>query len=182
MADASIITKQNAFRKIEEDSVAAAYVAAEAAITSTRPSKNLVWDWQAATGNGSPSLLHLLPFTDVPTGSSIGMRLVGWRSYPDINGTTTWWLPTILQTFVLLAKSAPTPTETIDGNSVSFFNGITGSAVAAAPTPNFFSPRAVSATSADICSVLLDPIGCQLVTVQFQSSGTPTMGVFAANV
>lgn len=186
MADASIITKQNAFRKIQQASVPTAYAAAAAVVTSTRPATNLVWDWQTATGNGSPSLLHLFPFSSINNGTSVGMRLLGWRGYADTNGTDTWWFPTVLQTFLLEYTSGTVPSESIDGATRFFFNGITGSAIAAAPTPNFFSPRTVGASQVEPCSVLLDPIGCQLVTVQFQSTVSPvvaiTMGVFASNV
>lgn len=182
MADAAIITKQNAYRRLQQASVPAAYAAADAVVTSTRPATNLVWDWQAATGNGSPSLLHLFPFSSISNGTTVGMRLIGWRGYADTNGTDTWWLPTVLQTFTLAYSTGTVPSATIDGAQRFFFAGITGSALAAAPTPNFFSPAAISASRVEPCSVLLDPIGCQLVTVQFQSSNTPTMGVFAANV
>jgi hypothetical protein len=182
MADAAIITKQNAYRKIQQASVPATYAAANAIVTSTRPATNLVWDWQAATGNGSPSLLHLFPFSSINNGTSVGMRLLGWRAYADTNGTDTWWMPTVLQTFTLVYTSGTVPSASIDGATRYFFNGITGSAVAAAPTPNFFSPAGIAAAQVEPCSVLLDPIGCQLVTVQFQSSGTPTMGVWSANV
>lgn len=182
MPDAAIITKQNSYRKIQQASVPAAYAAADAVVTSTRPATNLVWDWQTATGNGSPSLLHLFPFSSINNGATVGMRLLGWRAYADTNGTDTWWMPTVLQTFLLQYTAGTVPSATIDGSARFFFAGITGSAVAAAPTPNFFSPRNIVSTQVEPCSVLIDPIGCQLVTVQFQSSNTPTMGVFAANV
>lgn len=182
MPDAAIITKQNAFRRLQQSAIPATYDAATAVVTSTRPSVNLVWDWQTATGNGSPSLLHLFPFSSINNGTSVGMRLIGWRSYADVNGTDTWWLPTVLQTFTLAYSTGTVPSATIDGALRYFFAGITGSAVAAAPTPNFFSPAGIAATRVEPCSVLLDPIGCQLVTVQFQSSGTPVMGVFSSNV
>jgi hypothetical protein len=115
MADAAIITKQNAFRKIEQASVPATYAAAAAVVTSTRPATNLVWDWQTATGNGSPSLLHLFPFSSINNGTTVGMRLIGWRGYADTNGTDTWWLPTVLQTFLLQYTSGTVPSATIDG-------------------------------------------------------------------
>jgi len=68
------------------------------------------------------------------------------------------------------------PQYSIDTQSTATFSGIVQ--VAGTPPANAYSPASILASNVEPAAVLLDTVGCELVTVQFKSSGTPTMGVF----
>ena len=103
------------------------------------------------------------------------MRVVGWRRYLGTDGTTNIYVPSVLADFTLTYSTGTVPSATVDGSTVYWFSAITQTA--GQPSANLYSPATAAATSTEIASVLVDAIGCQAVTVQFKSSGTPTMGV-----
>lgn len=178
MADASIITPQRNLSKVELSAVPASYPAI--GIVTTRPTSGIVVDHVTATGNGSPSLLRLIPYSSIKTGTSVGMRVIGWTQYIDKTGTPTYYVPMVIGDYTLTYTTGVVPDPTVEGETIYTFSGLVQ--VAGTPPSNAYSPASVLATNIEPCAVLLDPIGTQLVTVQFKSSGTPKMGVFSATL
>lgn len=178
MADASIITPQRNLSKVALASVPATYPAL--AVVTTKPSTGVLVDHVAASGSGSPSLLRLIPYSSITNGTAVGMRIIGWSQYPNIAGTDTHYVPMVIGDFTLTYTSGSVPSYTIDGATVATFSGLVQ--VAGTPPANAYSPASVLASNTEPCAVLLDPIGTQLITVQFKSSATPTMGVFYATL
>jgi hypothetical protein len=177
MAQAFISTGQNDFRRIAVASVPATYAAAGAVLTTTKPSSGVLIDWQANVDtNRNASLLRLMPWTSTTTATGVGMRLLGWSIFRETIGANTWWIPTVLGDFTLTYTSGTVPQYSIDTQSTATFSGIVQ--VAGTPPANAYSPASVLASNVEPAAVLLDTVGCELVTVQFKSSGTPTMGVF----
>lgn len=178
MADASIITPQRNLSKVQLASVPATYPAI--GIVTTRPTSGIVVDHVTATGSGSPSLLRLIPYSSINNGTSVGMRIIGWAQYPNSAGTDTHYVPMVIGDYTLTYTSGTVPSATVDGATIYTFSGLVQ--VAGTPPSNAYSPASVLATNTEACAVLLDPIGTQLITIQFKSSTTPTMGVFAATL
>lgn len=179
MAQAFISTGQNDFRRISVASVPATYAAAGAVLTTTKPSAaaGIMIDWRAnADTNRNASLLRLMPWSSSKVATGVGMRVLGWSIYPEKTSSDVWWIPTVLADFTLTYTSGTVPEYTIDGQATSTFSGIVQ--VAGTPPANAYSPASILASNVEPAAVLLDTVGCELVTVQFKSSGTPTMGVF----
>ena len=177
MAQAFISTGQNDFRRISVASVPATYAAAGAVLTTTKPSSGVLIDWQAsADTNRNASLLRLMPWSSTNTATGVGMRLLGWSIFRETIGANTWWIPTVLADFTLTYTSGTVPQYVIDTQATSTFSGIVQ--VAGTPTANLYRPATASAANVEPCAALIDTTGCQMVTAQFKSSGTPTMGVF----
>ncbi len=173
MADASIITPQRNMAPVEIKTVGATY--SSIGIVTVRPTAGLVVDFTAASGNGSPSLLRLLPYSKINNGTSVGMRVIGWSQYLGANAVT-YYIPMVIGDYTLTYTSGTIPSPTVDGATIYTFSGLVQ--VAGTPPSNAYSPASVLASNTEPCAVLLDPIGTQLITVQFKSSGTPDMGVF----
>ena len=177
MADASIITPQRNMLPVEAKAVAATY--SSIGIVTSRPTSGLVVDFTTASGSGSPSLLRLIPYSSINNGTSVGMRVIGWSQYLGTAGVT-YYIPMVIGDYTLTYTSGTVPSASVDASTLYTFSGLVQ--VAGTPPSNAYSPASVLATNTEPCAVLLDPIGTQIVTVQFKSSGTPNMGVFYATL
>jgi hypothetical protein len=175
MADATITTYQRNLSNVSVASVPSTY--ATIAPTTTKPTSGVLVDHKTQTGNGAPSLIRATPYSSVTGGSSIGMRLVGWAIRVDSSTGNDTYVPFVLGDFTLTFATTPA-TWTIDGATQRPFSAVTQ--VTGTPAANLYSPGGGANTEA--ATVLVDLSGCQLVTAQFKSSGTPTMGVFYATL
>jgi hypothetical protein len=195
MADARIATSAFPFIKGQTTSVASTYT--PYGPTSTKPTTGgtgngiVIYD-SAATSTAfnispnyaavaAPSLFTLVPFTTVNSGT-YGMRVTKFNSYRNASDSATWWIPTTVfdGSIVLSTTQANIPTfgaSNPDGTQLYLFSGITSNG--SAPTANLYSPASILATTTLSASITLDPVGAQLLVVQFTASAnTPTMGVF----
>lgn len=168
----TIVTGQSSFLKATQASVPASYTAAN--IASTYAGSLVELD----NNPDNPNFLHLFPFHSANNATSVGMRVVGWRRYFQSTDGSVLWVPSILADFTLTYSTGTVPSATVDGGTVYLFSAITQTA--GQPAANLYSPATAAATSTEEASVLVDTIGHQAITVQFKSSGTPTMGVFYA--
>jgi hypothetical protein len=174
MGQAEIVTGQPSFSLVEPTTAGASFTAI--AETTTKPSTNLVYDFQQWTTNTLPSLLRVMPFSNINNGTSVGMRIIGWTRFVQPNGIP-FYLPTILGEFVLTYTSGTVPTGDIDpAGTLYLFSGITH--VAGTPAPNRYSPATTLASDTALASVMVDVIGSQYVTLDFKSSGSAKMGAF----
>lgn len=128
----------------------------------------------------APNLIHVTPFTTQSSGTP-GFRLIGWRRYLQSSGS--WgYVPTVLADFSPTFTTGSVPTGTIDGTSYNFFSAVTQAT--GQPAALLFSPATAGASSTEVASVVVDAVGCQIVTVQFKvSTGTATgMGILWATL
>jgi hypothetical protein len=181
-----ITTPQQNFRKVTAASVPSAYDAPAAVLTFTEPSTSVLFNLTSASVSGeNPSLLHLLPFIiaagSPPTNTGMGMRIIGWRKYLSTDGATFWYMPNVLADLTLAFTSGTVPGYTIDGvaNTRTFSSAVQ---VAGTPTAYLYSPATAAAANVEPATVIVDITGSQIVTAQFKSSGTPTMGAFWATL
>lgn len=175
-----INTAQNNYNKVSIDSVPSTYANAAAVLTKTAPSVGVLFD-QSITGIASqaPSLLYVMPFlvsaTTAQTG--IGMRVLGWRKYLEASTGDFWHIPTVLADLTLTFTSGSVPNYTIDAvANTRTFSGIVQ--VGGTPSGNLYSPATAAGGNVEPAAAMIDLAGSQIVTVQFKSSGTPTMGTF----
>lgn len=182
-----INTAQENFRKVTVATVPATYTAAQAVLLNAAPTSTtgtaLLWDINTASVSGTnPSLLYVMPFLVSATTAqtSIGMRLLGWRKYLDVAGTSFWFMPTVLADFTLTFTSGTVPNYTLDVANTRTFSGITQ--VAGTPAANLYSPATAVASNVEPAYAMVDVAGASYVTAQFKSSGTPNMGTFWANL
>jgi hypothetical protein len=106
------------------------------------------------------------------------VRVIGWTTYVQTNGTPIY-VPTLLADLACAynATSGSIPSLSVNSVTQHFFHQITvGTGV---PTVNIYTPGTVAAAGTPPASVVIDTIGCQYVTIQFESS-TGTMGCFYA--
>ena len=125
-----------------------------------------------------PSLLRLVPFHSANNATTPSFRVIGWTTYVQTNGTPIY-VPTMLADCACSynATSGSIPSLSVNGVTQHFFHQITvGTGV---PTVNIYTPGTVAAAGTPPASVVIDTIGCQYVTIQFESS-TGTMGCFYA--
>lgn len=192
MADARIATSAFPFSKGQTTSVAASYTVYGP--TSTKPTTGgtgngiVIYD-SAATSTAfnispnyaavaAPSLFTLVPFTTQNSGT-YAMRVTKFNSYRNASDSATWWIPTTVfdGSIVLSSTQGNIPTLNPDNTQLYLFSGITSNG--SAPTANLYSPASILATTTLSASITLDPVGAQLLVVQFTASAnTPTMGVF----
>jgi hypothetical protein len=182
-----INTAQENFRKVTVATVPATYTAAQAVLLNAAPTSTtgtaLLWDINTASVSGTnPSLLYVMPFLVSATTAqtSIGMRLLGWRKYLDVAGTSFWYMPTVLADFTLTFTSGTVPNYTLDVANTRTFSGITQ--VAGTPAANLYSPATAAGANVEPAYAMVDVAGASYVTAQFKSSGTPNMGTFWANL
>ena len=192
MADARIATNPMPFNKAQVTSVASTYTAL--APTTTKPTTGgvgngiVVYDaaltssaWSNTPNTAlisAPSLFTLIPYGTLNTGT-YAMRVTKFNQYRNAADSATWWIPTTVfdGTIALSTTQANIPTFTPDGTALYLFSAITSSGYA--PTANMYSPGSVLGTTNLSASITLDPVGAQLLVVQFTASAsTPTMGVF----
>jgi hypothetical protein len=182
-----INTAQENFRKVTVATVPATYTAAQAVLLNAAPTSTtgsaLLWDINTASVSGTnPSLLYVMPFLVSATTAqtSIGMRLLGWRKYLDVAGTSFWFMPTVLADFTLTFTSGTVPNYTIDVANTRTFSGITQ--VSGTPAANLYSPATAAGSNVEPAYAMVDVAGSSYVTAQFKASGTPNMGTFWANL
>ena len=181
MAQAFISTGQNNFRKVQTDSVPASYTAANAVLTTTKPTVGVLIDWSANVDtNRNASLLRIFPYSSINNGTSVGVRILGWTTYLETAGVNRWYVPTVLADITLAYTTGTVPSYSVDGATIYTFSGMTQ--VAGTPTANLYRPATASASNVEPCAALIDATGCQMVTAQFKSSATPTMGLFYTTI
>lgn len=174
----SITTQQNFSGKTTVASVPTSYAALDPA---TLPTSGVLYNGDPNPGGRDPSLLRLTPFASTTGGTGVGMRVVGYTPYLKADGSGTVYVPTVLGDFTLTFSTGTVPTWTLDSaGDCRPYAGITQ--VAGTPTANLYSPGTAAVSNTEPASVLIDPVGCTIVQVQFKSSGSPTMGVLWATL
>ncbi len=125
-----------------------------------------------------PSLLRLVPFHSANNATTPSFRVIGWTTYVQTNGTPIY-VPTMLADCACAynATSGSIPSLSVNSVTQHFFHAVTVSA--GVPTVNIYTPGTAAAAGTPPASVVIDTIGCQYVTIQFESS-TGTMGCFYA--
>ena len=125
-----------------------------------------------------PSLLRIVPFHSSDVASSPSFRVVGWTTYVQTSGTPIY-VPTMLADCACSynATSGSIPNLSVNGTTQYFFHQVVvGTGV---PTVNVYSPGTAAAAGTPPASVVIDTIGMQYITIQFESD-TGTMGCFYA--
>ena len=125
-----------------------------------------------------PSLMRLVPFHSANNATTPGFRVIGWTEYKQANGTPIY-VPTLLADVACAynATGGSIPSLSVNGTTQYFFHGVT--IASGVPTVNAYSPGTAAAAGTPPANVVLDTIGHQYVTVQFESSAG-TMGCFYA--
>jgi hypothetical protein len=125
-----------------------------------------------------PSLLRLVPFHSANNATTPGFRVIGWSTYTQTTGTPVY-IPTLLADCACSynATSGSIPSLSVNTVTQHFFHAV--AVGAGVPTVNVYSPGTAAAAGTPPASVVIDTIGCQYVTIQFESS-TGTMGCFYA--
>lgn len=174
MGSTIIATQQRAYQKVA-CALPASYATGNgiSVAHTTKPSTQVVYD--ASSNNELTSLIKFVPYMSANSGTTIGVRFIGWNGYVQDAGTTLW-VPNILADFTLLFTSGTVPSITIDGATMYLFAGITQGL--GTPSANLYSPRTNTASFVEPCAALLDAAGSQIVTVQMkESAGTATGGI-----
>lgn len=125
-----------------------------------------------------PSLIRLVPFHSANNATTPSFRVIGWTTYFQTSGTPIY-VPTLLADIACSynGTSGSIPSLSVNGTTQHFFHGVV--AGTGVPTVNLYSPGTGAAAGTPPASVVIDTIGCQYITVQFESS-TGTMGCFYA--
>ena len=125
-------------------------------------------------GTVYPSLLKVVPFHELDNATSLGVRVIGWNRYKDTGGSL--WVPTLLAdvTPAYNATGGSIPAEDIDGTEMHFFSNLT--VATGVPTVNLYVPGTGAAAGTPPAHFLVDTVGCEMVMLQFKSSGTSDMG------
>jgi hypothetical protein len=125
-----------------------------------------------------PSLMRLVPFHSANNATTPSFRVIGWTTYVQTNGTPIY-LPTLLADCACAynGTGGSIPSLSVNGVTQYFFHAITvGTGV---PTVNIYSPGTSAAAGTPPAGVVIDTIGMQYITIQFESS-TGTMGCYYA--
>ena len=174
---AAIYTSQNPYSR---QTLAAATSYGALTFTTTKPTLGLVYDGVSSPGVSPPlympSLLVVMPFASQTTSSAMGMRVVGWRTFTATD-LTVYYLPTVIADFALDFTAGTKLSYTIDGATVAPLSSVTQGL--GTPAANLYSPYAAANTNQEFASVMVDPIGSQLVTIQMKSNAG-TMGFFSS--
>jgi len=182
MAISMISTNQPSFATTGLISLTSAQAYDAASPTLTKPSTTVQSALLYDIGTDYPSLLRLTPIASRNdfTSGSVGMRVVGWNSYLQADGTKVY-IPTVLADVALGYTSGTVANLSIDGVTNYFFSSATiGAGV---PTVNAYSPATAATTNVQPASVIVDAVGSQLITLQFKATGTtPKMGAFWATI
>lgn len=125
-----------------------------------------------------PSLMRLVPFHSANNATTPSFRVIGWSQYTQTSGTPIY-VPTLLADVACAYNSTggSIPSLSVDGTTVYFFHAVT--IAVGVPTVNAYSPGTAANAGTPPANVVLDTIGHQFVTLQFESS-TGTMGAFWA--
>ena len=122
------------------------------------------------------TLMRLVPFHSANNATTPGFRVIGWSEYRQTSGTLVY-VPTLLADVACAynATGGSIPSLSVNGTTVHFFHGVT--VATGVPTVNTYSPGTAAAAGTPSANIVLDTIGHQYITVQFESS-TGTMGCF----
>ena len=125
-----------------------------------------------------PSLLRLVPFHSANNATTPSFRVIGWTQYVQTSGVPVY-VPTLLADIACSynGTAGSIPNLSVNGTTQYFFHAV--AAGTGVPTVNLYSPGTAAAAGTPAASVVIDTIGCQYITVQFESS-TGTMGCFYA--
>lgn len=125
-----------------------------------------------------PSLLRVVPFHSANNATTPSVRVVGWTTYTQTNGTPIY-VPTMLADLACAynATGGSIPSLSVNGTTQYFFHAIT--VASGVPTVNVYTPGTAAAAGTPPAGAVIDTIGMQYITLQFESS-TGTMGAFYA--
>ena len=125
-----------------------------------------------------PSLLRIVPFHSANNATTPSVRVIGWSTYTQTSGTPVY-VPTLLCDLACAynGTAGSIPNLTVNGTAQYFFHAIT--AATGVPTVNLYSPGTAAAIGTPPAGALIDTVGLQYITLQFESS-TGTMGCFYA--
>jgi hypothetical protein len=185
MGQMEIVTAQPNYQRVFHSSPSGTFTAVSA--TTTKPTTRIIYDstvvggtgagWQ---GNLSPSLIKLVPYANNTDLTSTGIRLIGWSGYQTSSTAATLigrtvWIPTVLAEFTLGYTTGTVPTYSIEGaNDARPFSSAVQ--VYGTPVANVSSPASPLSTNTEWASIIVDPLGSQLVEVQFRTAtGSRTM-------
>jgi hypothetical protein len=149
----------------------------DAAVPTATAPANTTQGFLIPTNLGDkPSLLRVVPFHSANNATTPSVRVIGWTAYTQTNGTQIY-VPTMLCDLACAynATVGSIPSLSVDGTTQYFFHGITVSS--GVPTVNVYTPGTAAAAGTPPASALVDTIGTQYITLQFESS-TGTMGCF----
>jgi hypothetical protein len=125
-----------------------------------------------------PSLLRVVPFHSANNATTPSVRVVGWTTYTQTSGTPIY-VPTMLADLACAynATGGSIPSLSVNGTTQYFFHAIT--VASGVPTVNVYTPGTAAAAGTPPAGAVIDTIGMQYITLQFESS-TGTMGAFYA--
>lgn len=151
----------------------------DAAVPTATAPANTTQGFLIPTNLGDkPSLLRVVPFHSANNATTPSMRVIGWTTYTQTSGTPIY-VPTLMADLACAynATAGSIPSLSVNGTTQHFFHSITvGSGV---PTVNVYTPGTAAAAGTPPASAVIDTIGMQYITLQFESS-TGTMGAFYA--
>lgn len=158
-------------------SITASTATFDAAVpTATAPATTSQTYLIPSTIGDKASLLRLVPYHSTNNATTPSFRVVGWSTYVQTSGTPIY-VPTLLAEVVCAynATGGSIPSLSVNGTTQYFFHGVTVSS--GVPTVNAYNPGTAAAAGTPPAAIVLDVIGHQFITVQFESS-TGTMGCF----
>ena len=178
MGQMEIVTCQPNYQRVFHSSPPSAFGTVSA--TTTKPTTRIIYDatvsgagagWQ---GNSSPSLIKLVPYANANNLTAPGIRLIGWSGYQTSSTVAnligrTIWIPTVIAEFNLGYTSGTVPTYSIEGNNDARPFSI-ATQVYGTPVANVSSPASPLSSNTEWASIIVDPLGAQLVEVQFKTS------------
>lgn len=151
----------------------------DAAVPTATAPANTTQGFLIPTNLGDkPSLLRVVPFHSANNATTPSMRVIGWTTYTQTSGTPIY-VPTMMADLACAynATAGSIPSLSVNGTTQHFFHSITvGTGV---PTVNVYTPGTAAAAGTPPASAVIDTIGMQYITLQFESS-TGTMGAFYA--
>lgn len=179
MGQMEIVTSQPNYQRVFHSSPPSVYATVSA--TTTKPTTRIIYDstvvggtgsgWQ---GNSSPSLIKLVPYANANNLTAPGIRIIGWSGYQTSSTVATLigrtiWIPTVIAEFNLGYTTGTVPTYSIEGSNDArpFSSAIQ---VYGTPVANVSSPAAPVTSNTEWASVIVDPLGSQLVEVQFKTT------------
>lgn len=86
----------------------------------------------------------------------------------DTVAPTKTWFSTVLADYTLSYSTGTVPSATVNNNPNYLFS--TATQVAISPDSSLYVPSAVTATNVELASVMVDPIGHELIELQFKGS------------
>jgi hypothetical protein len=119
--------------------------------------------WGAQLENGST----VSPYAATTTAAVIAVN----NTVPQVQ----MWLPTIIGEFDLTYSTGTVPNATTGGNNYYLFSS--ASQVGISPDASMYRPAVSTATRTEPASVMVDPVGSQLIQLQFKAD-SGTMGAY----